>query len=1033
MPLLQLKSIKSKFIVIILSLVLIPLFLSDFFIFYRDIEILKKATKQSAETTLDLVCENLVAPLDFRDINEAERQLKIATNIDYINGIRVYDDLNNLFVKYGAEFSLDNISKTQKVSGDKIYIFREIKFNDRVIGKLVAEVSLSKLNIEIRNYLIFSVLLTFVILILVVIISLKAQQLFLKPIYDLTNIFKRISDTNDYNIRVTKITSDEFGLLYDGINNMLEQILKKDEEKSKILKDLVESEKYNRTLFETIPVGVSVIEFDGKFVDINNEFSNIFEYNTNDIPNLNFWTILNLSNSQKEEVISFIKIKGYIETTELPIYSKSGVPKFVRFGAVITNINENDYILTFFEDITKQKEIELTIKKNQDRYEALIKNTSDVIIVCDGYGNINYISPSFKNNFEVDINDISHSNINEIITKILNYDDTILTLFNKIPSGETQIIQFVYQLPEKKPKYFEALITNLLENNSVNGYILNIRDVTERIVKELEKQKKTKEQIYQSEAKFRVISDNVPDVVAIVDLNYNVLYITQSSLTLFGVSPDDLLNKAIIDLVDDKDKKLFEMQIEQVLNNFEHNTIEYKLIRTGKMNEKFYAEVTMGVIIDDESARIVVTIRDIEQKKLAEEKLKESEERFRFLAETTGDVLYRYRYDVLQYDYLSPAIKVLTGYTFEEINQIGLENITITVEYPEQLEDDAGIQLLNENNTRTVAHYLIRTKDNQEKWIEDHAFLWKENDKIIGTVGILQDITTRKQLEQKLKERNIELERALDDLKKMQSHFIVTEKLASIGQLTAGVAHEINNPLGFVSSNLNRFEEYFFDLYDVYKKWASTKDILVKFEDYKKIVDEIEKFEKIIDVDYIYNDFSHLMQNSKTGIQRIKSIVESLRGFSYLGSASVSIANINQALDETIVMVWNEIKYKAIIEKDYSEIPDIVCNIGELKQVFVNLLINASHAIEQNGIINIKTYDDGKYIYIEIADNGCGIPEENLHKIFDPFFTTKPIGKGSGLGLWISATIISKHNGEISVKSQRGVGTTFTIKLPINV
>lgn len=1029
----KLKSIKAKFIVIILSLVIIPSFISYTIIFYRDIQKLKNGTIKSSITTLDIVAENVVAPLDLFDYKEVDRQIKIATNLDFIEGIRIYDENNALYAKAGKEFIIKENTKETTIIDDKVYIFRDIKFKDRIIGKLVAQVSLSKLKDEIRNYVIFATIVTFFMLTIVVVISLKAQQFFLKPIYDLASIFKRISETSDYNLRVAKISTDEFGLLYDGINDMLEQISKKDNEKNEILRELKASEKYNRTLFETIPIGIVVANFNGKFFDINNEFTSIFEYNNSEIQDINFWLLLNISPSQQDEIIQTLKTKNQIDTREVTIYTKSGLSKVLRFGATITNINAQDYILAFFEDITKQKEIEFIIKKNQDRYEALIKNTSDVIVICDASGNISYISPAVYTSFGIKVNDILQHSILEIAHNLVNNDKNIVEILKEIAPNEIKTVQFTYQPEGQKPKYFDAIINNLVDNPSVNGYILNIRDITERIIKELEKQRQTKEQIYLSEARFRVISENVPDVVAIVDLNYNVLYITPSSISLFGVAPDELQNKSIVDIVTDEDKDRFNKQISQVLTDFEHLTVEYKLLRIGKIKESFYAEVTMGVIVDDESARIVVTVRDIEQKKIAEEKLRESEERFRFLAETTGDVLYRYRYDMLQYDYLSPAIKVLTGYTFEEINQIGLENITITVEYPEQLENDDSVPILNETNTRMVAHYLIRTKDNQEKWIEDHAFLWREGDKIIGTVGILQDITARKQLEFNLKERNIELEKALEDLKKMQSHFIVTEKLASIGQLTAGVAHEINNPLGFVSSNLNRFEEYFYDLYDVYHKWASTKEILLSLDEYKQVVEEIEKYEKKVDVPFIYNDFSHLMQNSKTGIQRIKSIVESLRGFSYLGSASVSIANINQALDETIIMVWNELKYKAIVEKDYSPIPEIVCNIGELKQVFVNLLVNASHAIEQNGIINVKTYNDDKYVYIEISDNGCGIPEENLHKIFDPFFTTKPIGKGSGLGLWISATIISKHNGEITVKSQKDVGTTFTIKLPINV
>lgn len=1034
MPLLKLKSIKSKFIFIVLLITLLPLLLGYITLFFKDINSIKENTIKSAISTLDLVCENLVAPLDFDDKAEATRQLKIATRLDFISGIRVYDKNNELFAKYGNEFSLKfNNSKDNVLLNNKIYILRPIKYENKHLGHLIAEIELNSLYAEIRNYIIFSLIIIIIIIGIVVLISLKAQEYFLRPIYFLNSTFSKISQSGDYKLRITKPSSDEFGILYDGVNNMLEQISKRDSEKNKILKELLDSEKYNRTLFETIPIGLAVIDFNGNLIDINHEFSNIFGYSSTEISELNLWVLLNLPTSEQERIIQDLKKFSTIDVTEYPVYAQNGTPKIIRFGTTLTNIGDNEYILAYCEDITQQKEAELAVKKNQDRYEALIKNTSDVILVCDAYGTITYASPSTTTNLGLEIKNVLQTKIHSIINKIISPNNTLDEILSNTNINETQIFQFIFEVENSKPKYFEAICTNLLKNSAVNGYIFNIRDITERILKEIEKQLKTKEQIYQSEARFRVISENVPDVVTIVDLNYNILYITPSAQNLFGISPNRLINSDIKILFEENNLTQFITQFEEVQTNFEHKTSEYKLKKLDKNNLSFTAEITTGLIVDDESARVVVTIRDIEQKKLAEEKLKESEERFRFLAETTGDALYRYRYDTLKYDYLSPAISILTGYTFDELNYIGFENIILEVEYPEQEFPNVFMPELNETNTRLIVQYKIKTKNGDEKWLEDHAFIWKENENIVGTVGILQDITQRKILEQKLKERNTELERTLEELKQMQSQLIVTEKLASIGQLTAGVAHEINNPLGFVSSNLNRFEEYFYDLYDVYKKWAELREILRSIAEFTTAIDNIEKFEKKVDVEYIYNDFSHLMQNSKTGIQRIKSIVESLRGFSYLGSASVSLANINQAIDETIVMVWNELKYKAIIEKDYSEIPEIVCNIGEIKQVFVNLLINASHAIESNGIINIKTYNDNKYIYVEISDNGIGIPEENLHKIFDPFFTTKPVGKGSGLGLWISATIISKHNGEISVKSQKGVGTTFLIKLPINV
>jgi two-component system NtrC family sensor kinase len=186
------------------------------------------------------------------------------------------------------------------------------------------------------------------------------------------------------------------------------------------------------------------------------------------------------------------------------------------------------------------------------------------------------------------------------------------------------------------------------------------------------------------------------------------------------------------------------------------------------------------------------------------------------------------------------------------------------------------------------------------------------------------------------------------------------------------------------------------------------------------------------DLTFAIQDFHQLMTHTKDGAERIKRIVEQLRGFSHLSGSDFSAANINEALEDTLTMVWNELKYKATIKKNYGELPPVNCMIGEIKQVFVNLLVNAAHAIPNSGEIILTTLRDSEDIVIKISDTGCGIPQKNINRIFDPFFTTKEVGKGTGLGLWISATIINKHKGTLTVESTVGVGTTFIIRLPID-
>ena len=198
-------------------------------------------------------------------------------------------------------------------------------------------------------------------------------------------------------------------------------------------------------------------------------------------------------------------------------------------------------------------------------------------------------------------------------------------------------------------------------------------------------------------------------------------------------------------------------------------------------------------------------------------------------------------------------------------------------------------------------------------------------------------------------------------------------------------------------------------------------------------MNNVSKKQKDLDLDYILGDIDNLIKESLDGTNRVKIIVQDLKSFAHVDESEHKLANLNFGLSSTINLAWNEIKYKAILKKEYGDIPMTKCNPGQLKQVFMNILVNASHAIEKQGEITVKTWHDDGHIYVSISDNGSGIPEKILNKIFDPFFTTKDVGCGTGLGLSLAYDIISKHNGEMKVESKEGKGTTFTIKIPIVV
>ena len=286
----------------------------------------------------------------------------------------------------------------------------------------------------------------------------------------------------------------------------------------------------------------------------------------------------------------------------------------------------------------------------------------------------------------------------------------------------------------------------------------------------------------------------------------------------------------------------------------------------------------------------------------------------------------------------------------------------------------------------------------------------------------------RDHLELTVEERTADLSKKHEELINTHNHLVQQEKMASVGLLAAGVAHEINNPMGFIGSNLSILDKYVGKLVEF---------IGVQDENLQEFVPEtgglskVKKIRKNLKIDYIIRDIKDLVNESLEGVDRVKEIVKNLKNFSRVDEVDCKASNLNEGLESTIKVIWNELKYKAQIIKEYGEIPLIECYPQQINQVFMNLMVNSAHAIDDNGEIKVKTWQEKSNVFISIADTGRGIETENIEKIFDPFFTTKEVDKGTGLGLSISYEIIQKHGGEMTVASEIGKGTTFTIKLPV--
>ena len=352
--------------------------------------------------------------------------------------------------------------------------------------------------------------------------------------------------------------------------------------------------------------------------------------------------------------------------------------------------------------------------------------------------------------------------------------------------------------------------------------------------------------------------------------------------------------------------------------------------------------------------------------------------------------------------------------------------------------------------------YRICPQDGGVIWILETAVpRIRQNGTFAGLMGCGMDITTQKQAETALAELNTQLEAQViqrtqalltanqtleqeknrqtllnRQLQEAQTHLIQSEKMASIGQLAAGVAHEINNPLGYIYSNLNNMKRY---LQDLIKAAEMAETLLQQLPADQADVQAFNQFKKMVDLEFLKQDAVDLVEESLEGASRARKIVQDLRDFSRIDKQERALFDLEAGMDATLNIVNNELKYKAEIIKEYAGLKPFECVGAQLNQVFMNLLVNAAQAIEEFGKIIIRTgYQSPDWLWIEVEDTGQGMSEATKARIFDPFFTTKPVGKGTGLGLSLSYKIIRDHQGRIEVDSTPGQGTRFRIYFPVN-
>jgi len=617
------------------------------------------------------------------------------------------------------------------------------------------------------------------------------------------------------------------------------------------------------------------------------------------------------------------------------------------------------------------------------------------------------VSHSLEKHFDIKVSEVLHQPINTFHEKVKdNFEDPEAYLefakhasYKRHEDGSLNILEMSrsgVKLIKPSERQIAILPRDILkQDGEIVGRMLTYVDITE-----LSKSTDLIQTV--------VEASPVPTIVSRL-ADGEIIFVNEPLAELFDLTPKEAIGSKAPDFyADPRDRVevVNRLKKDGFLKNFE--------VRMKKPDGTLIWMIFNFIVTKLGGENVIVgTFYEISERKEAEDKLRESEERFRQLTENIGELFWMTTPEKKEMIYISPMYETIFGRSRDEI----YEKPDLWLNYVheddrEYIETALPKQIISEY----AEEYRIVQPDGTVRWVSENAYpIMDSNGEVYRICGVVEDITKRKQVQEALRVSLDDLERTNRHLLETQSQLVQSEKMASLGMLVAGIAHEINTPIGAVNSMHNT---------------------LVRAM--KKLRDELKSFchAECLDNENVIKTFKLIDEaNSviETGTERVTTIVRRLRSFARLDEAELKEADLHEGLEDTLVLIHHEIKHNIEIVRNYGEIPSISCYPGRLNQVFLNILINAKQAIRDKGKISISTHQDNGKIFIEFADTGLGISKEKLSKVFDPGFTTKGVGVGTGLGLSICYQIIQDHHGEIRVDSEVDIGTTFTIILPINL
>ncbi len=705
------------------------------------------------------------------------------------------------------------------------------------------------------------------------------------------------------------------------------------------------------------------------------------------------------------------------KTVEVSALAKNGREFQIELSLSVWSIGNEHYFTGMIRNITYRKRAAEALEESEQRFRSLTSSSPVGVFQTDLNGHGIYVNEKICK--FTGMSEEEHYGTGW--SRALYPDDSeyVVSEWEKTVRGDGDFnIEFRFTNQEGNITWVSGQAVSLMDaDNNPVGFLGTLTDITA--------QKWIVEALAESEEYSRSFLESSQDCVCNLSSEGKFMSMNPVGLEINGIeNPEDIVGVCCTEnIIENKEEVKNAIKQASKGNNV---SVQYKSILKSGEVLWWDSKLTPVVDIDGSIKSILRVSRDITKQKEAEDALQQKQaellEKHDQLNKLFRDVEVANQERQQIMDCVGDMI-ILT----DKEGRIRRVNMAVSeftnLSFKELLGKDWDDLIVDyEMETRTL--YADSTEllhKPSGKWFTVHSYPFHDNEiGFSGSVITIHDTSEIKNISEKL-------ENAYKELKTTQSQILQREKMASIGQLAAGVAHEINNPMGFISSNIRTLSKYVNKL----GSFITIQSDAIKDLDAAETEEAINEQRKKLKLDYVLEDVSQLIDESLDGAERVKNIVQNLKSFSRVDESENKMSDINECIETTLNMVWNELKYKATISKEYGDIPEIRCNPQQLNQVFVNLLINAGHAIEDQGEIRVKTWNGDGTIHISIGDTGCGIPADKIDRIFEPFFTTKDVGKGTGLGLSITYDIVKNHDGDISVESEPGKGTTFTVQLPL--